>query len=81
MTISKQPVIDTCDLGHKFAKLGDHPMKDGVARCPICMSVGLDKARLDNEKQLKSILMFIDEGVDELLVRRIWERALRSNNS
>lgn len=41
----KAPVIDTCDLGHKFAKLPDHPTKDGKSRCPICMSNGLDHAR------------------------------------
>lgn len=36
-------VIDTCDHGHKFAKLPDHPTKDGKARCPNCMAIGLDK--------------------------------------
>jgi len=30
------------------------------------------------ELQLHAILTFIDEGVDELLVRRIWERAMRA---
>lgn len=30
------------------------------------------------EKILKEILSFIDEGCDELLIRRIWERALRA---
>lgn len=37
--------IDRCDFGHKFAKLADHPTKDGVARCPHCLSAGLDAER------------------------------------
>jgi hypothetical protein len=44
-TVSTDPVVDTCDLGHKFAKLPDHPYKDGIARCPHCMAIGLDSAR------------------------------------
>ncbi|MNP89127.1 hypothetical protein D3C85_15280 [compost metagenome] len=71
------PVIDTCNLGHKFAKLHDHPLKDGAPRCPHCMAMGLDSIRSQKEMQLKSILSFIDEGCDELLIRRIWERAMR----
>lgn len=39
------PVIDTCDQGHKFAKLPDHPKRDGISRCPYCMAIGLDGAR------------------------------------
>lgn len=39
--------IDTCDLGHKFAVLSDHPRKDGLARCPHCMAIGIDQARDD----------------------------------
>lgn len=38
--------IDTCDRGHRFAKLSDHPEKDALARCPHCMAIGLDRARL-----------------------------------
>lgn len=35
--------IDTCDFGHKFAKLPDHPKNsDGYPRCPHCMADGLD---------------------------------------
>ena len=71
------PVIDQCDLGHKFAKLPDHPIKDGKARCPHCLAIGLDRSRLASEAQLQAILSFIAEGSDELLIRRIWERALR----
>lgn len=40
-----QAVIETCDFGHKFAKLPDHPKKDGLARCPHCMASGLDALR------------------------------------
>jgi len=43
-------VIDTCDVGHKFAKLSDHPKRDGVPRCPHCMSIGLDSARATLEE-------------------------------
>lgn len=73
-------VIDTCDHGHKFAKLPDHPRRHDMSRCPYCMSVGLDLAREQKEKQLKAILSFIEEGVDELTVRRIWERAMIEGN-
>lgn len=37
--------IDTCDFGHKFAKLPDHPQKNNQARCPYCMAEGLDALR------------------------------------
>lgn len=40
----EQVVIDTCDQGHKFAKLADHPLRNGIARCPHCMAAGLDTA-------------------------------------
>lgn len=49
------PVIDTCDMGHKFAKLTDHPVRNGMARCPICIAKGLDAARV------KSILFPANE--------------------
>lgn len=43
---NQETVIDTCDLGHKFAKLPDNPvMADGLPRCPHCMAAGLDRAR------------------------------------
>ena len=35
--------IDKCDQGHKFAKLPDHPFKDGKVRCPYCIAEGLDR--------------------------------------
>lgn len=41
-----EPVIDTCDHGHMYAKLPDHPRDNaGNSRCPHCMSIGLDLAR------------------------------------
>lgn len=40
-----EAIIETCEFGHKFAKLPDHPTKDGVARCPHCMAEGLDRIR------------------------------------
>lgn len=36
------PVVDECEFRHKFAKLPDHPMKDGFARCPHCLANGCD---------------------------------------
>lgn len=38
----------------------------------------VEAAKKDKQKvMLEAILSFIDEGVDELLIRRVWERALR----
>lgn len=42
--LEEAAVIDECDFGHKFAKLPDHPMRNGLARCPRCMGEGLDAA-------------------------------------
>ena len=39
------PDIDECHSGHRFAKLADHPTKDGLARCPHCLAIGLDASR------------------------------------
>lgn len=42
------PLIETCDEnGHRYAKLPDHPMRDGSPRCPHCMAIGLDRARAE----------------------------------
>lgn len=39
-------VIEMCDEGqHTFVKLPDHPTRNGHARCPHCMAIGLDKLR------------------------------------
>jgi len=35
--------IDTCPAGHKFAKLPDHPLKDGTPRCPHCMAQEIEE--------------------------------------
>lgn len=40
-----EAVIEACDAGHKFAKLSDHPLRDGWPRCPHCMAIGLDAER------------------------------------
>ncbi|MBT9176616.1 MAG: hypothetical protein DDT20_00936 [Firmicutes bacterium] len=39
--------IETCELGHRFAKLDSHPTRDGLARCPHCLVAGLNSARAD----------------------------------
>lgn len=50
------PVIDTCDEGgHRFAKLPNHPMRDGRPRCPHCMAVGLDRARYGMQADAQQI--------------------------
>lgn len=41
----KELVTEMCDQGHKFSKLPDHPKKDGLARCPHCMAIGIDALR------------------------------------
>lgn len=41
------PTIDTCDLGHRFAKLPDHPTREGLPCCPHCMKEGLLGARAE----------------------------------
>ena len=47
-------VIDTCDEGgHKYAKLPDHPMRQGIPRCPHCMAIGLDRARSELAAKVK----------------------------
>ena len=38
-------VFDTCDHGHRFAKMPDHPKRDGIARCPHCLVNGIESAR------------------------------------
>lgn len=48
-------VIDTCDFGHKFAKLKDHPTRDGKARCPQCLASELDGLRAEHEVSYVSL--------------------------
>jgi hypothetical protein len=43
--IRLQGKVETCDSGHTFLYLDDHPRKDGLRRCPYCMAIGLDEAR------------------------------------
>lgn len=40
-------LIDECEHGHKFAKLVDHPKRDGMPRCPHCLAIGLDAMRAE----------------------------------
>ena len=51
-------VIDTCDQGHKFAKLPDHPRRDGLARCPHCMAIGLDAATAERDAAHNELSLF-----------------------
>lgn len=39
-------IIDTCDHGHRFAKLDDHPRNS----CVHCLRIGLARARAEVER-------------------------------
>lgn len=54
--MSDTPVIETCELGHKFAKLSGHPKKDGISLCPYCAAVGLETARAELQRLLAAVL-------------------------
>lgn len=77
-------IIDSCDQGHRFAALPDHPTKDGRARCPHCMVFGL--RRLEDAERLQDRMMaaILDlpearaGGEAELILRRAWERVRQS---
>jgi hypothetical protein len=56
-------VIETCSQGHKFGKLmPDHPLKDGKARCPICMAEGLDWANAQLASHGKALSLLENEN-------------------
>lgn len=59
-------VIEMCDQGHKFAKLPDHPMRDGRARCPHCMAIGLDDLRASFEEVSKRFAEASQERVVQI---------------
>lgn len=44
-------IIDRCDYGHQFAKLVDHPVRDGKPRCPHCLAIGFDSQRASSEPE------------------------------
>ena len=47
------PVIDTCDHGHKFAKLKDHPTHEGRPHCPHCLALFFQSKRDGDNHQAK----------------------------
>lgn len=47
--------VDECEFGHKYAKMTDHPHKDGRPQCPNCLSIGLTRAR-DRAEAAEAIL-------------------------
>lgn len=54
-------VIDTCDFGHKFAKLEDHPRRvDGKAICPKCTIIFLKRSL----NELAAATMNDDKAMD-----------------
>ena len=77
------PVIDSCDQGHQFAKLNDHPVNsEGRPRCPHCLAIGLDRSRqVERElfnKMIEAILKVDFNKLtvgEELIIRRSYERA------
>lgn len=51
-------VIDTCDYGHRFAVMHGHPKdSNGKARCPLCLSIGLDAARANADSLANTVVM------------------------
>lgn len=56
--VEAERLIETCEYGHKFVKLPDHPRTDMGARCPYCMSIGLDAARAERDR-LREALGFM----------------------
>lgn len=58
-------VIDECHRGHRFPKLPDHPKKDGQARCPHCLAIGLDAERGRPYKVLAR-QAFSQDGIDRV---------------
>jgi hypothetical protein len=70
------PVIDTCDFGHRFAKLPGHPVNSSqLPQCPYCMSIGLKRARQTIQDQLDAVLLLIGQE-DELVIRRVWDKVI-----
>lgn len=51
-----------CDFGHRFVRLPDHPMRNGLPRCPHCMAAGLDSSR---QKYAWFINWFVRGGLRE----------------
>lgn len=52
--LHQKPVLESCDMGHDFYFLPDHPERDdGSRRCPRCMAQGLStlKIELDAERE------------------------------
>jgi len=47
--VQTDAAIDVCDMGHRFAKLPDHPTRDGRPRCIHCLAQGFDLLRAQNK--------------------------------
>lgn len=60
-----EPVIETCDIGHNFAKLHNHPQRHGLSRCPYCLAEGLDSVRKERE-QLRTLNQRQAEEIESL---------------
>lgn len=76
MSLLSDAVVDTCDQQHKFVKLPDHPTKDGKARCPYCLAIGLDAERAEQAFDVNKA-----EAVDfeKQLVNESWWALLGSH--
>lgn len=62
--LADAPVIDTCDQGHKFSKLPDHPLHDGQARCPHCMEIWLNNAELQLAAVQNDLIKEMDKAAN-----------------
>lgn len=62
----ERTTIEMCDLGHKFARMPDHPRRNDRYSCPHCMVDGLDRLRhsaaMDREAWRRRIQAARDEN-------------------
>jgi hypothetical protein len=57
--MKREAVVEQCDALHYFLKQPDHPKDSGgMARCPYCLSVGLDATRREIESLEGSLRHF-----------------------
>ena len=75
LTAQPPAAIDTCDFGHRFAKLEDHPKKGGMSRCPHCMAKGLDAQRPQSEAREPIAFTRTSPAVDTSAPKTVIETA------
>lgn len=64
---AERAVIDTCDQGHRFAKLPDHPTQNaGQARCPHCLVQGMQAVRDERD----ALRVAVEDAMDKLFAEK-----------